>query len=131
MEKIIEGLNRGYHCSQIMVWMTMEMRGISDPFILRALGGLRKGMFRDKCCGTLTGCVCALSSYIPRAEGELEPMEGYRPLVEEFTDWFVAENHTTECGDILARGEFCPELMEKSFAKTLEILEAHGIDATA
>jgi hypothetical protein len=130
MEKVIEGLNRGYHCSQIMAWMTLEMRGLSDPLLLRALGGLRKGMFRDRCCGTLTGCVCALSSYVPRPEGEPEPMDGYRPLVEEFTDWFIKTNGTTECGEILRRDQYCPGLMERSFTKMLEILESHGIDAT-
>jgi hypothetical protein len=113
-----------------MVWMTMEMRGIEDPLILRALGGLRKGMFRERTCGTLTGCVCALSSYVKRGPGELEPTEVYQPLVEEFLSWFEEANGSLECHDLLMRDPYCPGLMTRSFEKMLAILESHGIDAT-
>ena len=134
IEKIIEGLQLGYRCSQIMIWMSMEMRGINDPFILRAMGALQNGMCSQRTCGTLTGGVCALSSYFARGPGDREPTD-YKELAQEFVTWFEEEYGSLDCMDLGGpEGErmlqFCPGLMERSFEKIIAILEAHGIDPT-
>jgi C_GCAxxG_C_C family probable redox protein len=131
-DKIMEELFRGHHCSQVMMALSMKMRGIDDPFTIRAMGALANGMFARRTCGTLTGGVCALSSYFPRRSGEAEP-SGYKAPAQEFTEWFEQENGSLECRDLVEADpakmmQFCPDLMEKSFEKILEILESHGID---
>jgi hypothetical protein len=133
-DKIMEEMYRGHHCSQVMMILSMKMRGIDDPFTIRALGALANGMFAQRTCGTLTGGVCALSSYFARRSGEAEP-DGYKALAQEFVEWFEKENGGLDCRDLVGNDrekklQFCPGLMEKSFAKLVEILENHGIDPT-
>ncbi|MDR2501398.1 MAG: C-GCAxxG-C-C family protein [Treponema sp.] len=133
-EKIIEGLQLGYHCAQIMMWMSMEMRDIKNPFILRSLGALQAGMSCRRVCGTLTGGVCVLSSYFNRQPGEREPA-GYQEPAREFVAWFEETNGSLDCRELIgAEGQrmlqYCPGLMERSFEKVLALLEARGIDPT-
>lgn len=131
-DKIMEELFRGHHCSQVMMLLSMKLRGIDDPFTIRALGGLANGMFSQRTCGTLTGAICALSSYFARHSGEAEP-SGYREPAREFVEWFEGEYGSLECRDLIGEDrakmlEFCPGLMERSFEKLVEILEGRGID---
>jgi hypothetical protein len=133
-DKIREALQKGYHCSQTMMWLSLELRGIQDPLVIRAMGGLAMGMFSAKTCGTLTGAACTLSSYFPRSEGEGEP-EAYRVPVTELVSWFKDQFGALDCLDLVENDQgqiqrFCPVMMEKCFAKIAEILEAHGIDPT-
>ncbi|MDR2738929.1 MAG: C-GCAxxG-C-C family protein [Treponema sp.] len=133
-DKISEALQNGYHCSQVMMWLSLELRDIHDPMVIRAMGGLAMGMFSAKTCGTLTGAACTLSSYFPRNEGESEP-ETYRAPVNEFVSWFKDQFGALDCLDLVENDQgqiqrFCPIMMEKCFAKIVEILEAHGIDPT-
>jgi C_GCAxxG_C_C family probable redox protein len=123
---------KGFHCSQVMMKLSMEMRGIDDPFTIRALGALGGGMASQRTCGTLTGGACVLSSYFSREEGEPEP-DAYKELVREFVSWFEGENGSLECGELvendrMKRLDFCPGLMAKSFAKIVEILDDYNID---
>ena len=133
-ERIMELLGKGYHCSQVMMQLSLDLRGIDSPFTMRALGALGGGMFAQRTCGTLTGGVCALSSYFPRGEGEPEPRE-YQAPARELVEWFEAENGSADCRDLVqfnmeAIMQFCPGLMARTFEKCAEILEAHGIDPT-
>jgi C_GCAxxG_C_C family probable redox protein len=133
-DKVMEEIFRGHHCSQVMMLLSMKMRGIDDPFTIRAMGALGGGMFAQRTCGTLTGGICAISSYFARHSGEAEP-DGYKALAKEFVEWFEKENGSLECRDLVEYNrakilEHCPGLMEKSFAKLIEILENHGIDPT-
>ncbi|MDR1411168.1 MAG: C-GCAxxG-C-C family protein [Spirochaetaceae bacterium] len=130
-DKIMEELFRGHHCSQVMMILSMKLRGIDDPFTIRALGALANGMFSRRACGTLTGGICVLSSYFARHSGEAEPAE-YRDLAKEFVEWFEKENGSLECRDLVEyepakMQAFCPGLIERSFEKLIEILDAHGI----
>jgi hypothetical protein len=130
----MEELYRGHHCSQVMMALSMKLRGIDDPFTIRALGGLANGMFDLRTCGTLTGGVCVISSYFARHSGEAEP-DGYKEPAKEFVEWFEHENGSLDCRDLVEPDRdmkllFCPALMEKSFEKLAEILANHGIDPT-
>jgi C_GCAxxG_C_C family probable redox protein len=133
-DKVRDALQKGYHCSQTLMWLSLELRDLSNPLLIRAMGGLALGMFSSKTCGALTGAACVLSSYFPREEGEGEPM-AYRAPVHEFVDWFKDQFGATECFDLVENDQgqiqrFCPILMEKCFAKIAEILEGLGIDPT-
>jgi hypothetical protein len=131
-DKVQEALQKGYHCSQVMMWLSLELRGLSDPLLIRAMGGLALGMFSAKACGTLTGAACVLASYFPRSEGEGEP-DAYRAPVNEFVAWFKDQFGATECLELVENDQgqirrFCPILMEKCFAKIAAILDERGVD---
>ncbi len=131
-ERVMEQLMKGHHCSQTMMQLSLDLRGREEPFTLRALGALGGGMFAQRTCGTLTGGVCALSSYVPCGEGDPEPKE-YQAMAKELVEWFEAENGSLDCRDLVRFDmqsimDFCPGLMARTFAKVLEILEAHGYD---
>lgn len=133
--RVMELLQQGYHCSQVMMLLSMELRGIEDEFTIRTLGALGGGMFCQRACGTLTGGVCALSSYIKREPGAPEPRE-YQKLAKEYVAWFEAENGSLDCRDLVefkreSIMNFCPGLMARSFAKVVEILQQNDIDPSA
>lgn len=131
-ERIWQLLGEGLHCSQVMMQLSLDYRGMDEPFTIRALGALGGGMFARRTCGTLTGGVAMLSSYFKREEGEPEPTE-YQELARELTEYFEQENGSIECRDLVEFDrekimQFCPGLIERTFIKCIEILEAHGID---
>lgn len=132
-DRILTYIGHGLHCSQIMMLLSLEMRGLSNPELIRALGGLGGGMFCRRTCGTLTGGCCLLSSFGAKGSPEDEQTFDYEPLTEEFLKWFEEEFGSIECQDLVAFERdkilaFCPELIEKSFTKCMEIITAAGID---
>lgn len=131
-ERIMELLQNGFHCSQVMMQLSLDIRQMEEPFTIRALGALGGGMFARRTCGTLTGGVAMISSYFPRTAGEPEPME-YREAAKKLVEWFEEENGSIECKDIIEHDmeiilQVCPKIMEKTFLKCLEILEGCGVD---
>lgn len=133
-EMVMEQLQKGLHCSQTMMQLSLELREIEEPFTIRALGALGGGMCVQGTCGTLTGGLCVLSSYVPRPAGEPEPTL-YKEMAKELVEWFQQEYGSLECRDLVPYERekilaFCPGLMARTFEKVLEILEKNGIDPT-
>ncbi|MFV0361883.1 MAG: DVU_1555 family C-GCAxxG-C-C protein [Suipraeoptans sp.] len=131
-ERIDELLKQGYHCSQIMMQLSLDLRQKEEPFTMRALGALGGGMFAQRTCGTLTGGVAMLSSYFKRDDNDPEPVE-YRELAKELVERFEETNGSLECRELVEFNmesimSYCPALLERTFIKCLEILEEHGID---
>lgn len=130
LEQVHALLEQDYHCSQVMMGLSMELRQITAPFVLRALGALGYGMFAQRTCGILTGGVCMLSSYFPREEVEPEPM-GYQKLAERLVCWFEETYHSIQCGDLVGQAQNCarcPQMMAETFVQCLALLEEEGID---
>lgn len=131
-DRIMEQLRQGYHCSQALLKLSLDMRGLENPLLLRAMGPLGGGMFSGCVCGTLTGAVCALGTYFLRAEGEAEPT-AYQAAARELTDWFAQTYKSLDCRELVEPRRdrimaVCPGIMAATFEKMLEILEEHGID---
>jgi C_GCAxxG_C_C family probable redox protein len=133
-DKVLGALQKGYHCSQTMMQLSLELRELSNPLLIRAMGGLGQGMFSSETCGALTGAACAIASYFPRNEGEGEPTAYHAP-VNELVAWFKDQFGSLKCLELVENDReqmrrFCPGLMEKCFAKIEALLEDHGIDST-
>lgn len=129
---VVELFRQGYHCSQVMMLFSLDLRQIENPLLVRAMGGLAGGMFRQHNCGTLTGGACVLASYVPRAEGEPEPRL-YWDMVRQLVDWFEEAHGSVECKDLVEMKtesimQTCPAIVAATFEKCLEILQANGID---
>ncbi len=126
-----EQLQNGLHCSQVMMQLSLDMRGLDHPFAVRALGALGGGMCAQRTCGTLTGAVAAIGTYFPRGATQPEPA-GYQAPARELVAWFTQEYGSLECRELLAGAPsgmagFCPKLMVATFEKMLDILEAQGV----
>lgn len=133
-ERIMELLQQGYHCSQVMMQLSLDLRDKEEPFTMRSLGALGGGMFARRTCGTLTGACAMLSSYYDRASGEPEPT-AYQEIARELVESFEKDNSSIECRDLVEFDmekimQFCPGLMERTFNKCLDLMEAHNIDPT-
>lgn len=71
-ERIAELGSMGYHCSQMMMIMTLETIGEENPQLVKALGGLGGGIgYCGDTCGCLTGGACAIGYFL----GNLAPEE--------------------------------------------------------
>ena len=88
-ERIIELSSMGYHCSQMVMIMTLEAIGEENPQLVKALGGLGGGIgYCGDTCGCLTGGACAIGLFL----GNLAPQEKediqMKPAVQELYQWF-------------------------------------------
>ena len=71
-ERIIELSSMGYHCSQMIMILTLETIGEENPQLVKALGGLGGGIgYCGDTCGCLTGGACAIGLFL----GNLAPQE--------------------------------------------------------
>ncbi len=69
----------GYHCSQMIMIMTLETIGEENPQLVKALGGLGGGIgYCGDTCGCLTGGACAIGYFL----GNLAPA-GERRCTDE------------------------------------------------
>jgi len=131
--RILELIGHGFHCSQIMLLLSHEMRGVENPELIRALGGLGGGMFCRKNCGTLTGGSCLLSSFGARGSIGDEPKLPYRKMAISLVEWFQNEFGSITCEDLVEFEkekilEKCPEIIEKTFIKCMDMLTEAGVD---
>lgn len=124
---------QGFECSQILMILAMEMEGIENADLIRAMSGLTCGMGRcGKCCGALTGGAAVLGYYTGR--GEVEEMEhsDSKVMIAEYVTWFEQRFGTTECKDIIENNyqkvlEVCAPVVMESFEKLMEILLENGV----
>jgi len=134
VRKRIQELRKpGIHCSQVMMIMCQDLRGEEEPAVISAMGGLGGGMYSGLNCGTLTGAACILSAYC--ALGGLDETDkfDYTDMVAQLVEWFKSEFGSVNCSELVGpnpsdRAAVCPGLMEKTFIKTVQILEENGID---
>ena len=124
----------GYHCSQIMLMLSLEMRGEENPELIRALGGLGVGMFCERTCGTLTGACCLIGSFGAKGAAGDVPALPYRQMCRSLVEWFEREFGSIECREIVGSDrasimQKCPALLAATFSRCLEMLEDQGVDA--
>lgn len=135
-EKVIELARSGYHCSQIIMILTLATIGEENPALVKSLCGLGGGVgFSGDTCGCVTGSMCALSYFMGKEAPEDHEHMEHREALGEFLKWFEA--YTTEnfgcskCMGItgLDRAkivEKCPTLIAESYAKCMDILSERG-----
>ncbi len=136
-DKIIELAGKGYHCSQIIMILTLETIGEEHPHIIQTLGGLGGGIgYTGDTCGCLTGGACAISYFLGKREPEDTEDAQMKPAVQELVQWFQEETTPefggTDCRYITnlnteAIMRICPELVAKTYLKVVDILVKRGI----
>ena len=134
--KMVELSQQGFLCSQILFILALEAQEKENPDLIRAMSGLIGGMgFCGKTCGALTGGACLIGLYA--GKGSADEMEDSRlnDMIREFVEWFEQEEGAKyggiDCNTILEnnpanRASRCPQIVEKTFEKVMDILAANG-----
>lgn len=133
---ILEQSRLGYSCSQIIVRLALDLDGAENPGLVRAVGALGGGIGGcGMACGCLTGGACAIGYFVCKGEDDEPREDRARQMVAEFVAWFQSEigrqYGSCDCdaileGDPTNKQSRCPRLVEKSYLKAAEILEANG-----
>jgi hypothetical protein len=130
---------QGYNCSQIIMLLGLEVRGESNPDLVRAMGGLAYGCGSGhSTCGTLTAGCCLLALYA--GKGSIDEISSDRLvlMLQELNDWFgqhtgCASNDMScdaivgEAGPAASR-QRCGIIVAETYGKVMEILTVNGID---
>jgi C_GCAxxG_C_C family probable redox protein len=137
--RMVELGHQGFYCSQILLILALEAQGKSNPDLVRAVSGLHGGMGDcGKVCGTLTGGACLIALYGGKGTPEEKEDPRLIPMLNELVEWFEQEcrsrfNTGIDCTDILQndarnRAVRCPQIVQATFEKAKDILEANGFD---
>ncbi len=136
-DKIIELAGKGYHCSQIIMILTLETIGEEHPHVIQTLGGLGGGIgYTGDTCGCLTGGACAISYFLGKKTLEEPEDPRMKPAVQELVKWFqgetVPEYGGSDCKYITHLNQeeivaVCPGLIANTYLKVMEILMEKGI----
>lgn len=129
---------KGYSCSQILVSLALELRGETNPGLVRAMSGLAYGCGGRGSCGGLTGACCVLGLYAGKGEDHEQASEKLLAMIQELSDWFqerIGSRHggitceavTGENGPEASR-QTCGTIVAETYDKTIEILLSNGFD---
>lgn len=130
---------KGYNCSQILMILALEMSGVENAHLVRAVGGLGNGLGGcGEVCGVLTGACCVLSYYTGKGTDDERPHDRLPLMIAELTEWFagdVCAGGGMRCADILGNNtggkpdpERCGGMAADAWHKILDILQGEGID---
>lgn len=133
---------KGYNCSQIIMLLGLELRGETNPQLVRAMGGLAYGCGSGHgTCGVLTGGCCLLALYAGKGSDEEVLSDRYDLMLQELNDWFAShagcDPGDMSCDAIVgeagpsASRQRCGALVADTYAKVMEILTANEIDPGA
>jgi hypothetical protein len=136
-ERMLQLSTEGLACAQIMMQLVLDAEEKQDFDLIRSLGALNNGL-RDGglTCGALTGGACVISYYAGQGEAAEPADPDYVAMIQELQAWFSAEMGGRfggiTCPALLDNGarskmEVCPELVEATFNKALEILDEHDL----
>lgn len=131
--------SQGYCCSQILILMDLQDKGIENYDLVRAMAGLCIGTGGSgKTCGIITGGACLMGIYAGKGTPEEIRDNNLNKMIMEYIEWFEEENEDLDCYGIVGVDNLedirtnmvypvkCGNLMTKSYKKITEILEKYG-----
>ena len=131
---------QGFCCAQIIVQMALEMQGVENPGLVRAMSGLCVGFSSPQgACGALTGAACLIAYYAGKGSAAEEADDRLPLMLSELAEWF--EEYATarfggiSCSAIVPDGRpdasVCGGLVSECYGKVLTILVENSIDPGA
>ncbi len=131
---------QGYCCAQIVVLLALEMQGVENPGLVRAMAGLCNGCASNQCtCGVLTGGACLLAYYAAKGSPEEQASDTLPLMLEELSEWF--SGYAGErfggitCDAIVPDGKpdqaRCGGLLSDCYGQILRILVDNGFDPSS
>jgi hypothetical protein len=131
----------GYCCAQVMMKMVLAAEEKENQDLVRAVSGLCLGAGScQKTCGVLTGGIAILALYAGKGNDREYPKQCFSKMVDDYTEWFIAEMGSTECKDIIgvcsvidyqANESYqlkCGDIMMKGLRKVQEILQVNDFE---
>jgi hypothetical protein len=142
MIRLLKLGGKGYTCSQIILLLGLEMRGESNPNLVRAMAGLAYGCGSGRAsCGALTGGCCLLALYAAKGSDEETQSEKLQAMLQDLSDWFGNQIEDSSggmtCETIVgqegpaASRQRCGSLVADTFAKVIEILQTYEFDLSS
>lgn len=131
---------QGFCCAQILMHMALDMQGVENCELVRAMSGLCMGFSSPRgACGCLTGAACLLAYYAGKGRADEQPDDRLPLMLAQLSEWFegyVAERFGgIACSDIVPEGKpnaaICGGLIGDCFGRVLTILVDNGIDPAA
>lgn len=135
--RMLELAGQGFECSQIIMLMGLDMAGLDNPDLIRAVSGLNGGMGRSgKACGCLTSGACVLGLLTGKGEAEELEDSRSRELIQEYVQWFEenigGQFGGEDCTDII-QGDYslcmtvCRPILMECLEKLAEMIEANEL----
>lgn len=127
----------GYCCSQIVVQLALEIQGVENPGLIRAMAGLCHGFPNmDGSCGAVTGAACLIAYYGGKGAGDGDESERLPLMLAELAEWFgqytAPKFKGIRCSDIVEGGQLdaaiCGGLVGECYGKALTILVENGFN---
>jgi len=132
-DRMLKLSREGFQCAQILMILALESDDEENSGLVRAAGGLNMG-FSDMSgtCGALTGGCCFISYFAGKGEADELEDPAYKEMLSKFASWFRAEYGGQICTDILGGDaknmiDRCPDIIQTTYAKAIEILEENGV----
>jgi C_GCAxxG_C_C family probable redox protein len=137
--EVVRFAGRGYCCSQILLLLALEAQELTNPPLVRAVGGLCMGIAGSGgACGILSGAACVLALYAGKGSDEEKADEKLPLMYAELTEWFeetVGKRYGgLTCTQILGEGPrrpdpgVCGRILVDTQKKVSEILIENGLD---
>lgn len=136
-ERLLNLGMQGFQCSQILMIMALEMDGMENPDLIRAMNGLTGGMgYCQKECGALTGGCCVLGYFAGRGSQDEMEDNHFLQMLQDYVNWFQSSFGTTEgktdCRSILGEDfsrvmTTCVPILEACQEKLTELLYENGV----
>jgi len=133
LDKTLKLMAQGLMCAQIPLIYALESEDEENSSLIRTLSGLNMGLTdMSGPCGALTGGCCLISYFTGKGdEVELED-PAFKDMISEFTKWFKEKYGSQICielidGDVNNTLVRCPEMMQQSYLKAVEILQRNGV----
>ncbi len=137
---IIRLAHEGYCCSQIILLMALDLQGISNPGLVRAMNGLCHGVIGTSGpCGAYSGAACLIAYYSGKGSSSETAEERLSLMLTELGDWFreyaTGRFGGTNCSNIVVGDtpdrSVCGALVAECYGRAMSILTENGIDPTA
>lgn len=136
--KIMEYASKGMCCTQILVRLGLDLKGLENPDFLRSSRALCGGMGEaGEDCGALTGG-CLLLGLFLCGDERVDAHPRAREIISELVDWFRNEETkaygcTVNCRDILDGDEGnkrkrCPGLITHTFEQCMQLLVDNDVE---
>lgn len=135
--RMMDLVQKGYYCSQILLNLGLDNCGRSNPDLIRTMAGLAHGAgFGKGTCGALTGGTCLLAFYAGKGCDQEQEHVDFMTMRQRLADWFyetVGEEYGgIDCSTILADDPDqklrCGQIVAGVYNEVKRLLEEHGFD---
>ncbi len=134
---ILRLASAGFCCSQIVMQLGLEVQGVSNPGLVRAVSGLCHGFpATSGACGAVTGAACLLGYFAGKGASDADENERLQLMLSELSEWseeyLSSQFGGIRCADIVTDGSpdttVCGRLISDCYGRAMTLLIENGVD---